>query len=388
MHEANPPKYNPSANPVDRPQIVRIALSGIAVCFIIWSIFDTGIATLTAMFWYALQTIGVIATIRFPKVAGIALIATDFCAAAFPGVHVSTFAGMFLAIGLLSYETDNVIAAITFAVSAVSQAVQQWLFLGGDFSYPPYAAITVTYLLAALAGSMVRVSEQMARIRISAEQTLHYSRHAVALGNQIHDHVTGELVMIIRIAQHRLRTDPGSTDNDHADRKAWLEVERSARKALADTREVIDMLDHIANTSVESTSEAADNDAFANRVRSLVADKATSLASAGFHGQPIVNIGKDVRFSNPSCRQLILDTITELANNIARHGDPSENYSLAVIAHSQFVSVTSSNAARANDDMVAGRGLDSLQDRIRARGGSIAIETEERMHYCIVTFTL
>lgn len=152
---------------------IRAVLCGVAVLFAAWEMVESRsqlTAPLPGMLCAA-QVIAILATLRFPRAASAVLLVFDFCWTAVDDAGVvPTFSGMFLGIGLLSYETGNWIAIGVFAAAAASQALQQLLFLNGDFSSPPYVAVVVPYALCALAGCMVRSGEQAARARLEAER--------------------------------------------------------------------------------------------------------------------------------------------------------------------------------------------------------------------------
>ena len=292
---------------------------------------------------------------------------------------------MFLAIGLLSYETTNTLSAAALAVVAVSQAVQQWLFLGGDFFRPPYAAVIITYALAAFGGSAARINNEAFRARIEAERsrmTLRRVREYAKLSDEIHDHTTGELSLIVRIAQQRIEQDSSEANADPENLKAWGQVEESARTTLHDIRRVINELDDVSDGALAlmTDEELQSNEDFERRLHELAAEQDRKLTLAGFRGHGIVAMAK-VIFEDPHAQALILDATTEMYGNIARHAVKDEEYTVSVTINQDGALIVTSNVTKPDDGMTGGHGLLALERNLRKHGGSLETELSDGRRY-------
>lgn len=365
----------------------RMVLCGIALFFVAWDMVELQVSGIWQIMLCVVQIIAIIATVLIPRGASVALLILDFCSTAFGITYIiPTFSGMFLAIGLLSYETNNWISVGIFATAAGSQAVQQVLLLNGNFLSPPYFAIVVTYALCALAGCMLRFSAQASLSRLQMErsrQELLRMREYTVLSDSIHDRVTGELSLIIRIAQTQLQDR--SRNNDLA---AWSQTEESAHKALDDIRHIISHLDEMNDVSFMMNKKPVEkpNKKIKQCVGDVIHRREHSLYLAGFRGNCVFTIAQGVDFDNPNILQLVLDVIEEMFANILRHGDPECEYSLSVHINHRVVRITSCNVIRSKEDLFSGHGLDSLSRRIRDYGGDInyGAEGDEYCCYCSI----
>lgn len=226
-------------------------------------------------------------------------------------------------------------------------------------------SVLLMFVFSAFAGRALRWHEEALRHRAQTEE-LQYRKRIMDANNraaqEMHDSVTGNLSLIARTAQRRLRVGT-------QEREQWETIERYATEALTDVRHVIERLEHTS----DDHREQPHGDAVVS-LRRLIDDNERRLRGAGFTGRAILNASDDAAALPDDRRIIVVGLIREIYANIIRHGDPNEPYELSVFWDRHGVEITERNVIVTQDDLTGGHGIVQYRRTIERIGGVLDCE--------------
>lgn len=298
--------------------------------------------------------------------------------------------GALYALAMLSYDTCNTASAVLTALMIIAQSIHVVAIQGTDqFDVVELPGFAIPYALAALLGRSLRWREAMleARRREESYRIRLEQAHANArTAQELHDAVTGELSLIARLAQRRMRHSSPPQPGD------WERINRSALTALDDVHRIIDRLDKdTGNIDVNGSGMAAP-DAALSRLRNELSHGDEVMAALGFEGHSLLDIEttehdasaeSEVSQESEPADAAILDWTTslirELYANIERHAASDGPYSLSVVIRSDDIHIRQTNVIDRTGEtarMRGGHGLAHMRREICRRHGTLTTDRD------------
>ncbi len=300
------------------------------------------------------------------------------------GADANSLPGILYAFGMLSYETNNLVAVLLLAYSVADQLFCHLVLKLNNGN--PVSIIAMIGLILML-GCALRWNETMAASRTEAEQAKTRLREMESrshIAEAIHDAVTGDLSAAAFVAQRRIDALSGGSDDDGSDGAAggkdtadrrdeldkWEQVNDYILSALTNVHRVIDELD----MDVTVLEEDADGKAFADMLETTMNDGDRRLRSLGFDITSILHVAGGAPSASPSLAGIVNDLLRETYANIARHAQPGSKADLSVILKPNAVEITQINQARTTEtDRVrpGGHGLVYFGKQLESHEGKI-----------------
>jgi signal transduction histidine kinase len=224
-----------------------------------------------------------------------------------------------------------------------------------------------------------RYDKQLERVRMEQRR-----RH-VRAARGIHDHVSNDLAYLV------LRIDSDIAQGNDLNDVELRELRSIAAKALANTHQVIDLIERDAqsedSTSVRPFVSANKKDGrnatmLKRKLRDISERMERRLAKLGCHGRTIISGEGEI-----SSDDLITGFMEELYGNIIKHADFSQEYVLTASIEDDVVHMALIDTpTECRSDLKHGSGLTRYRNLIEDRGGRMEIteSPEEWSLYAII----
>lgn len=298
-----------------------------------------------------------------PAIVTVCLIVLDAIVAFSVDGSVATFTTpVILGLGLTAYQYGFIISMAVFGLGALDRIAQMTVLgllsvtVGTSFS------ILICFAFSVSCGLAIRWKERETQIRERSERMRHDEDTAI----RIHDAVTGDLSLIARLAQSRLKS--GSDDAQD-----WRKINTWAIECLKHTHEVIDQL--YGKSEQQHGCMEGDEE----RIQQLLRTNDAKLRGIGFQGRSVMQTSGDYRELNHGQVELCEDLIGEVYANISRHARRDRPYEVSVTWTGDGVEITQVNDLRDDDGTIPshGLGLDHYRSQIEKRGGRLITEVED-----------
>lgn len=293
----------------------------------------------------------------FPIPSSLALIALctvgEYTIAGFPEY---TMFFLVLSLALISYETSNKTATITFLVMCgltVLEGFLQPLYMG------PRAVLSFCffYLFTTLLGSFLRWNQErtaLLRAALHDQAELRILRTNHLLAAQLHDTLSQDLAAMSLLAQSEAMIDPHN--------ESWQHMERYSTKTASDMRLLIRQLRD------ETADEQGNPSTFASALHGEIHESEQLLADSGFNGSTDVRMDPD----DVETGSTVLLALHEVYTNIYKHASQNAPYHVSVqTTDDGMVRIDSTNGTQPTEGAVVpgDNGLASLQTVLRDIGG-------------------
>lgn len=342
----------------DHPKLwhpIRMAISVITVWWILFCMVLAPADNPVVNVWTVIEIAVLLLSTFFPKSMSLLfLVMAESGPWLISGADANSLPGILYAFGMLSYETNNLVAVLLLAYSVADQLFCHLVLKLNNGN--PVSIIAMIGLILTL-GCALRWNETMAASRTEAEQAKTRLREMESrshIAEAIHDAVTGDLSAAAFVAQRRIDALSGGSDGaaggkDTAGRRdeldKWEQVNDYILSALTNVHRVIDELD----MDVTVLEEDADGKAFADMLETTMNDGDRRLRSLGFDITSILHVAGGAPSASPSLAGIANDLLRETYANIARHAQPGSKVDLSVILKPNAVEITQINQARTTE---------------------------------------
>ena len=236
----------------DRPNLwhpIRAGLMIITTCWMVACMAYTPPRTPLMLAWNITAIALLLLSSLFPKSTSVLfLVIAEFGSYCVPGANANSLPGILYALGLLSFETSNLVALLLFAFFTLDELFNAVMRIHSNTN--PVAIIAMMGMVA-LFGCALRWNEMITNSRMEAEQAKARLREMESrnrIAEAIHDAVTGDLSAAVFVAQRHTGAD---SDINGQDAKDWKQINDYVRSALANVHRVIDELDMDITTLAE-----------------------------------------------------------------------------------------------------------------------------------------
>ncbi|KAA8831535.1 hypothetical protein [Bifidobacterium tissieri] len=235
------------------------------------------------------------------------------------------------------------------------------VLLNYPVNFDIYGAINMCALVAMFyfTGYALHWKDQAAKAALLQAQ-LNHLQHTMNVATSIHDTTSNNLSTIMQVAQVHLLDKTGADTND------WILVNTAANNALYGVHRVITMLDDSGN-NIESTQHQS----FMEQLESRVESEEATLHSSGFIGATTITGIGDVH--EQQRREIILNVLSEIYCNIARHGIATFPYTVSIVINND-ITIQARNTCRPTNRSFSiphGKGLALHAKQIRQLGGTL-----------------
>lgn len=228
-----------------------------------------------------------------------------------------------------------------------------------------------------------RVDELAERVRLVERDN--------RIASRIHDSVTGELSYIAFLAQNKLQESAVDGSKQVSD---WDCVNDTAQRALDEMHAVIDLLRHedadnanvgnradgkSARQANSSTGSGRNNDSPAERMQAIMTRGDEHMNSLRLYGESRVDGTFPVGISceDSACKE-ILNLVTEIYTNIAKHADPAQPYGVFVTVDAKSATVMQYDSCKEREGLEPSqRGLELHRSIIESMGGVLNTSCED-----------
>lgn len=275
--------------------------------------------------------------------------------------------GVLLALGMLAYDTTDMIAAAVTAAMILVQAAQTVLYddmPGLDIHNLP--SFVVMFSLMALLGRSCRWMEErsaMAARMARAEEHIADMQRKAAIADRIHDAVTGDLSALVQLSRRQLYSD---------DDESWRLAERYAVSALENMHKVIDQLeDDGIDKGVQPISWAKG----IRNIHTVFEQCDERLRGQGYIGKTTFAVRGQPSNVTEADVDMIVSILRECCANIIRHGSAGGEYMCSVSIDSIGCDITQTNMIDDTKTTVlpGGHGLSYWRDRLDSINGRLDV---------------
>lgn len=369
---------------------LRVGLALTMLALLAWEFHSDG--RLTAdhpLSWFQLALIA--ASPLLPRISCALLLALGATAMLVPAIDPFSMTGALYALAVLSYDTGNRTAiALALALSVCQLTHMAGAHGTNDLDMVELPGFVIPYALAVTAGRALRWREALFEER---EQRNEYRRrleaanHNARVAQELHDRLTGELSLIARMAQNRMRHGGQAREGD------WEAINEGAMTALAEVHRIIDRLDGKGEGGLPD-ERAQQEPPHLEALRAELTRQDARMAALGFAGHGTLKtrpsprdtaLAPDASDGPPMDTTLAL--IRELYANISRHGAPDGEYAVRVVIDDAGVTIRQTNAVAspapadgsAGRRTRAGHGLRHFRREIENRRGTFETRRDDRM---------
>lgn len=299
-----------------------------------------------------------------------------------PEASVNALPGILYAIGILSFETNDLVALLLFAFFTADELFN-YFALGQSNTNP--VAIVAMLGMVSLFGCALRWNETAANNRMEAEQTkarLRELENRNRIAEAIHDAVTGDLSAAVFVAQRHIgdMADDASCatgdKNGSNDRNDWNRINEYVRSALANVHRVIDELD----MDVVAFTENDGGRAFSDLLRNTMDIGDRRLRTLGFDIVSVRHVAGGKPSASPTIARLANDLLREIYANIARHAQPGSKVDLSLMLKPNAIEITQINSTKTeeeDDPLSGGHGLAYFSRQLESHGGRLTTTLHE-----------
>lgn len=206
----------------DRPNLwhpIRAGLMIITTCWMVACMAYTPPRTPLMLAWNITAIALLLLSSLFPKSTSVLfLVIAEFGSYCVPGANANSLPGILYALGLLSFETSNLVALLLFAFFTLDELFNAVMRIHSNTN--PVAIIAMMGMVA-LFGCALRWNEMITNSRMEAEQAKARLREMESrnrIAEAIHDAVTGDLSAAVFVAQRHTGAD---SDINGQDAKDW-----------------------------------------------------------------------------------------------------------------------------------------------------------------------
>lgn len=372
----------------DHPKLwhpIRMAIAVITIWWILFCMALTPADNPVVNVWTVIEIAVLLLSTFFPKSMSLLfLVMAESGPWLISGADANSLPGILYAFGMLSYETNNLVAVLLLAYSVADQLFCHLVLKLNNGN--PVSIIAMIGLILML-GCALRWNETMAASRTEAEQAKTRLREMESrshIAEAIHDAVTGDLSAAAFVAQRRIDALSGGSDDDGSDGAAggkdtadrrdeldkWTQVNDYILSALTNVHRVIDELD----MDVTVLEEDADGKAFSDLLKATMAGGDRRLRALGFDTTSILHVAGGAPSASPSLAGIANDLLRETYANIARHAQSGSKADLSVILKPNAVEITQINQARTTETdrtQSGGHGLAYFSKQLESHGGKL-----------------
>lgn len=357
----------------DHPNLwhpIRVGLMLITTCWILACMAYTPPHTPLMLVWDIAAMALLILSARFPKsAAALFLVIAELGSYCVPGASAVALPGLLYALGLLSFETNNLVALLLFAFFTLDELFNALMRNQTDTN--PVSIIAMLGMVA-LFGCALRWNAATTNSRMEAAQTKARLREMESrnrIAEAIHDAVTGDLSAAVFVAQRHIGADP-KHGQDAQDTRDWDQIDNYVRSALANVHRVIDELD----MDVTTLDDDADGRALADLLDTTMANGDRRLRALGFDITSVRHVAGGKPSASPAMAKLANGLLREIYANIARHAKPGSKVDLSVMLKPNVIEITQINLAKTEQDdgqLSGGHGLAYFGKQIESCGGKL-----------------
>lgn len=355
----------------DHPNLwhpIRTGLMIITTCWILACMAYTPPRTPLMLAWDIVAIVLLLLSTLFPKSASaLFLMIAEFGSYCIPGTNANSLPGILYALGLLSFETSNLVALLLFAFFTLDELFNA--LVRNQTNTNPVSIITMLGMVA-LFGCALRWNETTTNSRMEAEQTKARLREMESrnrIAEAIHDAVTGDLSAAVFVAQRHAGADINTNESDAKD---WNQINDYVRSALTNVHRVIDELD----MDVTSLDEDDDGRALADLLDTTMNNGDRRLRTLGFDITSVNHVAGGKPSASPTMAKLANDLLREIYANIARHAQPGSKVDLSVMLKPNAIEITQINLTQTKQNggsLSGGHGLAYFGKQLESYGGTL-----------------
>lgn len=355
----------------DRPNLwhpIRAGLMIITTCWMVACMAYTPPRTPLMLAWNITAIALLLLSSLFPKSTSVLfLVIAEFGSYCVPGANANSLPGILYALGLLSFETSNLVALLLFAFFTLDELFNAVMRIHSNTN--PVAIIAMMGMVA-LFGCALRWNEMITNSRMEAEQAKARLREMESrnrIAEAIHDAVTGDLSAAVFVAQRHTGAD---SDINGQDAKDWKQINDYVRSALANVHRVIDELD----MDITTLAEDDDGRALFDLLCATMDDGDRRLRTLGFDITSVRHVAGGKPSASPAMAKLANGLLREIYANIARHAQPGSKVDLSVMLKPNAIEITQINLAQTKKDgssLSRGHGLAYFGKQLESYGGKL-----------------
>lgn len=355
----------------DHPNLchpIRVGLTLITACWMLACMAYTPPRAPLTLVWDVAAVVALLLSSVFPKSASaVFLVMAEFGTYCIPGVSANALPGLLYTLGLLSFETSNLVALLLFAFFTLDELFNA---LVRDQANTNPVAIIAMLGMVALFGCALRWNETATNSRMEAEQTKTRLREMESrnrIAEAIHDAVTGDLSAAVFVAQRHIGTNAGEHG---ADTKDWNQIDGYVRSALANVHRVIDELD----MDVTTLDDDDGGRALADLLDATMDNGDRRLRALGFDITSVRHVAGGKPSASPAMTKLANGLLREIYANIARHAQPGSKVDLSVMLKPNVIEITQINLAQTDKGgrpLSGGHGLAYFGKQLESCGGKL-----------------